>query len=85
MFPNLVIVYFIYKSKSKHSLFFQICFVDTGKTLSQNDTYIEEAWFHGCMFTAGTFSIILFGNNNRIPQHLRIYLPIKKRKTIYDH
>ena len=38
--------------------------MDTGKAFRQNDAYIQEAWFHGSMLTAGTFTIILFGNDN---------------------
>ena len=65
MFLYLVIICFIYKSNGKHSLFLQVCFVNASKTLSENNTDIQETWFHSCMFTTGTFSIIFFRYYNR--------------------
>ena len=81
MFLNLVIVRFVYKGHRQHSLLLQIRFMDAGKTLRQNNLYIQETRLHSSMFTTGTFSIIFLRNYHR-PDALRFILLSRARYTL---
>src|SRR5690606_5696792 len=63
IFLNLVIVGLICKGQCKHTLFLEVCLMDTGKTLDQNHSYPKVTWFHRSMFTRGPFSIVV------VPHH----------------
>ena len=64
VFLHLIIVFLIPESQCQHPLLLQIGFMNTGKTLCQNNPYVQVTGFHGSMLPAGTFSIILFCNDN---------------------
>ena len=64
VFLYLIIIVLVAERKSKHTLFLQVCLMNSGKALSQDYLYVQEARLHSGMFTRRSLTVIILCNHD---------------------
>ena len=64
LFLDLVVVGGVLEGEGEHALLLEVRFVDAGEALHDHGLHAEEARFHGSMFAAGAFTVVLVTDND---------------------